>query len=151
MIQLAGCLISDGPGKRRTLINCRIDRFLREIRSRVKALKEENVWMLATRRPDKTCWRRNTLGAQKPVGAQVRPKISEVGLKGIKEWKSLGRLHVIEVAADTDGMPVVAGRHVVHDFRARLPVKIRVAAIHANRKSVCQFEMWLCGNRGKIK
>src|SRR5260370_21808644 len=78
-----------------------------------------------------------------------RQQASEVSLKGIEQRERFKRIHVVEVAAEADGVFAVLPGYVVNDLRAALLIKIRIAPIHARGESVEHLQVRLRVTVGK--
>src|ERR1700687_2610167 len=155
VVHLALRGIADGGRKARPCVDRSIQALLVEIRS-LKTLEEDHIGMLAASRSGTTGIgrRRHTLrayAARRSVISQKCTQAREIRLEWIEQRKRFRGVHKIEVATETDGVAVKAARHIVNDLKARLAVKIRIAAIDSRGERIGELQVRLRGNGRKIK
>src|SRR5579872_240540 len=155
VVQCALGLITNGRREARALVHRRIQALFVEIRG-LETLKENDVGMLAPGWPRTTgipgsrdALRPDT--TRRAVIAQKSAQTGEICLKRIEKREGLRRLHEIEIAAKTDGVLVKAARYIVHEFKARLAVKIWIAAVHTDRERIRQLQVRLRCHRREVK
>ena len=114
--------------------------------------------MLAPRRPWTTgvvCWRSAYETCRRIIIRVVITEVSaearKIRFEGIEQRKRLRRLYEVVVSSEADGVLVEVARHVVDQLKPRLPVKIRISPIHAEREGVRKLQVRLRGHGGEIK
>src|SRR5882762_1918692 len=75
----------------------------------------------------------------------------EIRLEGIEQRKGFRGVHKIKVAAEADRMAVEGACDVVHNFKSRFAVEVRIPSINTGGECVGQFQVRLRRNGWKIK
>src|SRR5262249_23737187 len=120
---------------------------------RLEALEEDDVWMLAANGPRTAgiADRRHALRTVHAVIAQVRTEVREVGFERVEERKRFGGIDVVEVAAKAQGVLAEGHGEIVHQLKPRFAVEVGVAAVHAGREGVGEFEVRLRRYRREVE
>src|SRR5580765_6180071 len=134
MRRLTFRLISHRVGNSLSLEYRRVEAWLGEV-GRQEAFKEEHL---------------RCAGLQ-AEWALDRQQASEVGFKGIKQRERFERIHVAEVAAESDGVLTMLPGYVVHNLCTALLVEIRIATVHARSEGVEHLQVWLSGDSGEVE
>ena len=82
--------------------------------------------------------------------AGIRSDAEEDRFKRVEQGEGFRGTHPVVVAAEAECMFADILREVIYQFEARLFIKIRVAAIDADRELVCHFHVRLRRNSGEI-
>src|SRR5437870_13017178 len=69
----------------------------------------------------------------------------------VKKWERFRRPNPVEVSAESPGVTSTHMRDVVHDFKTRLLVKIRIAPVDTDGKRVSHFKVRLRTDDRKIE
>src|SRR6266481_1720870 len=112
--------------------------------------------MLASRwsRASHIAGRRHALGPYTSCRSIISQKCAEAGkirLEGIEQREGFGGVDKIEVATEANRMAVEGACDVVHDFKSRFAIEVRIPAVNTSGESVGQLQVRLRRNRRKIK
>src|SRR5712672_4207747 len=83
--------------------------------------------------------------------SQKCAKAGKVRLEGIEQREGFGGVDKIEVATEANGMTVECACAVVHDFKSRFAIEVRIPAVNTSGECVGQLQVRLCRNRWEIK
>src|SRR5207248_9125911 len=101
--------------------------------------------------PRSTLFPYTTLFRSHRIVSQIRAEARKIRFERIEQRKRLRRLYEVVVSSEADGVLVEVARHVVDQLKPRLPVKIRISPIHAEREGVRKLQVRLRGHGGEIK
>src|SRR5258706_10238087 len=94
---------------------------------------------------------RHTLRAVDAVIPKECAEVREVRFKRVEERKRFCGIDKIEVATKADGVTIEGARNIVDQFKARLAVEVRVAAIDSRCERVRELQVRLGRDGREIK
>src|SRR5689334_15744511 len=85
------------------------------------------------------------------IRSQERPQAPKIRFKRVEQRERLGRIYVVEIAAERDAVTAQHLRNIIDNLVTAFFVKVRIAAIHAHGKCVRYLEVRLRAYGGKIE